>query len=179
MNMDVNLADLVAAVGDALPDRCALVCDGDRLSYPELTARSNQVAQHLAGAGLAPDEPVGLYLLNSTAYIEALLGCMVARTIPVNINYRYTGQELAQLLGSARLAGLVVDAEHAWLASAVAPSCPTLRHVVITGRDPAQPPPRFPDQVTVVDYAPAVAAAPATQRCLIPEPVHAAASSAN
>ena len=161
MNMDVNLADLVAAVGDALPDRCALVCDGDRLSYPELTARSNQVAQHLADAGLAPDEPVGLYLLNSTAYIEALLGCMVARTVPVNINYRYTGHELAQLLGSARLAGLVVDAEHASLASAVAPSCPTLRHVVITGRDPAQPPPRFPDQVTVVDYAPAVAAAPA------------------
>ena len=163
MNMDVNLADLVAAVGDALPDRCALVCDGDRLSYPELTARSNQVAQHLAGAGLAPDEPVGLYLLNSTAYIEALLGCMVARTVPVNINYRYTGHELAQLLRSARLAGLVVDAEHAWLASAVAPSCPTLRHVVITGRDPARPPPRFPDQVTVVDYAPAIAAAPASR----------------
>jgi 3-oxocholest-4-en-26-oate---CoA ligase len=163
MNMDVNIADLVAAVGAALPDRCALVCDGDRLSYPELTARSNQVAQHLAGAGLAPDEPVGLYLLNSTAYIEALLGCMVARTVPVNINYRYTGHELAQLLCSARLAGLVVDAEHAWLASAVAPSCPTLRHVVITGRDLAQPPPRFPDQVTVVDYAPAVAAAPASR----------------
>jgi len=122
-----------------------------------------EVAQHLAGAGLAPDEPVGLYLLNSTAYIEALLGCMVARTIPVNINYRYTGHELAQLLRSARLAGLVVDAEHAWLASAVAPSCPTLRHVVITGRDPAQPPPRFPDQVTVVDYAPAIAAAPASR----------------
>jgi acyl-CoA synthetase (AMP-forming)/AMP-acid ligase II len=163
MNMDVNIADLVAAVGAALPDRCALVCDGDRLSYPELTARSNQVAQHLAGAGLAPDEPVGLYLLNSTAYIEALLGCMVARTVPVNINYRYTGHELAQLLRSARLAGLVVDAEHAWLASAVAPSCPTLRHVVITGRDPARPPPRFPDQVTVVDYAPAIAAAPASR----------------
>ena len=52
--MDVNLADLVArASATALPDRCALVCDGDRLSYPELTARSNQVAQHLIGAGLA------------------------------------------------------------------------------------------------------------------------------
>ena len=161
MRMDENLADLVAAIGAALPDRCALVCDGDRLSYPELTARSNQVAQHLTAAGLAPDEPVGLYLLNSAAYIEALLGCMVARTIPVNINYRYTGHELAQLLGSAQLAGLVVDAEHAALAAAVAPSCPTLRHVLITGRDPARPAPRFPGTVAVADYGPAVAAAPA------------------
>jgi 3-oxocholest-4-en-26-oate---CoA ligase len=161
MKLDVNLADQVAAVGAALPDRCALVCDGDRLSYPELTARSNQVAWHLAGAGLAPDEPVGLYLLNSAAYIEALLGCMVARAMPVNINYRYTGPELEQLLGSARLAALVVDAEHADLAAAVAPSCPTLRHVLITGRDPARPAPEFPAGVTTADYGRAVAAAPA------------------
>ena len=43
MKMNENLADLVAAIGAAVPDRCALVCDGDRLSYPELTARSNRV----------------------------------------------------------------------------------------------------------------------------------------
>jgi acyl-CoA synthetase (AMP-forming)/AMP-acid ligase II len=157
--MDVNLADLVQAVADALPDRCALVCDGDRLSYPELMSRSNQVAQHLIAAGLAPEETVGLYLLNSAAYIEALLGCMVARTIPVNINYRYTGNELAHLFSGAQLAALVVDAEHALLAAEVAGSCPALRHVLIVGGDPAAV--RFPAGVTVRDYATAVTAAPA------------------
>ncbi|HYK32958.1 MAG TPA: AMP-binding protein [Streptosporangiaceae bacterium] len=131
--MDINLADLVAAVGDALPDRCALVCDGERLSYRELTARSEQVAQHLIGAGIGPDETVGLYMPNSIAYVESLLGCMVARAIPVNINYRYTGPELAHLFGSARLSALVVDAEFADLAAAV--SCPTLRHVIVVGGD--------------------------------------------
>ena len=135
MKMDVNLADICAAIAEALPERCALVCDGDRLSYPELMSRSNQVAQHLIAAGLAPDETVGLYMLNSVAYIESLLGCMVARTIPVNINYRYTGNELSFLLRSARLAALVVDAEHAPLAAAVGTSCPSLRHVLIVGDD--------------------------------------------
>ena len=33
--MNVNLADLVAAVAAALPDRDAVVCDGDRLTYAE------------------------------------------------------------------------------------------------------------------------------------------------
>ena len=42
---------------------------------------------------------------NSIAYVESLLGCMFARTIPANINYRYTGPELAHLFGSAKLAG--------------------------------------------------------------------------
>jgi 3-oxocholest-4-en-26-oate---CoA ligase len=168
MKMDVNLADICAAIADALPDRCALVCDGDRLSYPELMSRSNQVAQHLIAAGIAPDETVGLYMLNSVAYIESLLGCMAARTIPVNINYRYTGNELSFLLGSANLAALIVDAEHAPLAAAVAPSCPSLRHVLIVGGDPAavsgaaesRAAASFPAGVTVLSYAEAVGAAP-------------------
>jgi 3-oxocholest-4-en-26-oate---CoA ligase len=157
--MDMNLADLVGAIATALPDRCALVCDGERLSYPELMDRSSQVAQYLIGAGIQPDETVGLYLLNSVAYIEALLGCMLARAIPVNINYRYTGNELSHLFGGARLAGLVVDAEHAALAAAVAPGCPSLRTVLITGR--LAGPVVFPGSVQVADFATATAAAPA------------------
>jgi acyl-CoA synthetase (AMP-forming)/AMP-acid ligase II len=160
-SMDVNLADLVGAIADALPDRCALVCDGDRLSYPELMDRSSQVAQRLIASGIEPDETVGLYLLNSAAYIEALLGCMLARAIPVNINYRYTGNELSHLFAGARLAALVVDAEHATLAASVASGCPTLRHVLITGTPAA--PVSFPGPVTVADYETAVAAAPAVR----------------
>src|SRR5579863_9830875 len=138
--MDINLADLCAAVAAAVPDRCALVCDGDRLSYPELIARSGQVAQCLIEAGIGPDETVGLYMPNSIAYVESLLGCMFARAIPANINYRYTGPELAHLFGSAKLAALIVDAEFAAKAAEVAAACPGLRYVLVVGEaDPAIP----------------------------------------
>jgi 3-oxocholest-4-en-26-oate---CoA ligase len=156
-HLDMNLADLVGAIAAALPEREALVCDGDRLTYPQLMDRASQVAQHLIAAGIEPDDTVGIYMLNSAAYIEALLGCMLARAIAVNINYRYTGNELAHLFTGARLAALVVDAEHAPLAAAVAPGCPALRHVLVRGSaDTAS----FPAAVTVADYAAAVAAAP-------------------
>jgi acyl-CoA synthetase (AMP-forming)/AMP-acid ligase II len=144
--MDINLADLVTAVADALPERCALVCDGDRLSYRELTARSEQVAQHLIAAGIGPDETVGLYMPNSIAYVESLLGCMVARAIPVNINYRYTGPELAHLFASARLSALIVDAEFGQLAAQAARSLETLRHVIVVGGEAGG------FQVTAVSY---------------------------
>jgi 3-oxocholest-4-en-26-oate---CoA ligase len=164
--VDINLADLCAAVADAVPDRCALVCDGQRLTYRELISRSEQVAQHLVAAGIRPDETVGLYLPNSAAYVESLLGCMVARAIPVNINYRYTGQELAHLFSGANLAALVVDAEYASLAAEVAASCPSLRHVLVSGGDPADgdladlP---FPAAVAVLRYATAIDAMPAVR----------------
>ena len=160
MNMNVNLADLCDAIAGALPDRCALVCDGERRSYPELMARSNQVAQVLAQAGVTPDETVGLYLFNSVAHIEALLGCMVARAIPVNINYRYTGAELAHLFAGGRLAALIVDAEHVALAAEVASSCPSLRTVLVTGTGEDYSA-LFGPAVSVAGFENAVAAAPA------------------
>jgi acyl-CoA synthetase (AMP-forming)/AMP-acid ligase II len=159
-SMDVNLADLFGAVADAMPDRCAVVCDGDRLSYRQLMDRASQLAQHLIAAGLRPDETAGLYMLNSAAYVESLLACMFARLIPVNINYRYTGNELAHLFTAGRLAGLVVDAEHAPLAAAVAAGSPDLRHVLVTG-DGGTLAASFPAGITALDYGTAIAAAPA------------------
>jgi 3-oxocholest-4-en-26-oate---CoA ligase len=158
-SIDVNLADLVGAVADAMPDRCALVCDGDRLSYQELMDRVSQLAQHLGGAGLRPDETVGLYMLNSAAYVESLLACMLARLIPVNINYRYTGNELAHLFTAGKLAGLIVDAQYAPVAAAVAATSPDLRHVLVAG-DGGTLAASFPAGITIRDYDTAIAAAP-------------------
>ena len=158
-SMDVNLADLVWAVADALPDRCALVVEGERLSYRQLMDRSTRLAQHLISSGLTPDETVGLYMLNSTAYVESLLGCMLARLVPVNVNYRYTGSELAHLFSAGRLAGLVVDAQNAQLAATVAAGSPALRHVLVAGDGGAQAA-SFPAGITATDYDSAIVAAP-------------------
>jgi len=156
--MDVNLADIVGAVAGAVPERCALVCDGGRLSYRQLMDRASRLAQHLVASGLRPDETVGLYMLNSAAYVESLLACMLARLIPVNINYRYTGSELAYLFTRGRLAGLIVDAQYAQLAATVAEGSPDLRHVVVIG-DGGTSAASFPASVTALDYDTAIAAA--------------------
>jgi acyl-CoA synthetase (AMP-forming)/AMP-acid ligase II len=152
--MDINLADLVGAVADALPDRDALVCDGQRLTYRELMTRATQVAAYLTEAGIAPDETVGLYMTNSLSYVESLLGCMLARVIPANINYRYTGPELAHLFGIARLSALIVDAGFAALAAEAASACPTLRHVLVAGGGAG-----FESHIATADYAEAVGSA--------------------
>ena len=159
-SMDVNLADVISAVADAVPDRCALVCDGQRLSYRELIDRARKLAHHLIESGLEPDETVGLYMLNSVAHVETLLGCMLARLTPVNVNYRYTGSELAHLFTRGKLAGLVVDAQYAPLAAEVAEASPGLRHVLVVG-DGGALPAGFPAGVSVADYEKALAAAPA------------------
>lgn len=157
--MGLNLADLYEAIATAVPDRTALVFDGEHLSYAELDARANRVGHALLAAGLREGEHVGLHMGNGTAYVETLLGCLKARLVPVNINFRYTAHELAYLYTDAQLAGLVVDAEYASVAAEVAGGT-ALRQVFVVGD--AGEKTQWPHTVTVAGLAEATATAEAT-----------------
>lgn len=156
--MTLNLAVLFEAVSAAVPERPAVTCGDRTLSYAELDRRATAVAQHLVSAGVEPGQHVGVYLLNGTEYVEALLGCFKARAVPVNINYRYTEHELEHLFTDADLVGLVVGGEFARYAAAVAARTPLLRSVLVVG-DGSEPV-EWPETVDAVDYEQALAAQP-------------------
>ncbi|MFB4306586.1 acyl-CoA synthetase [Actinomadura sp. GTD37] len=151
--MTLNLATLYEAVAAAVPDRTALVCGDRALTFAGLDVRADAVAHRLRSAGVAPGEHVGLHMLNGLEYAETLLGCLKARAVPVNINYRYTDRELLHLYTDAGLAALVVDEEFAPAAARVAADCPALRHAVVlrTGEATAEEP-SWPSRVSVADY---------------------------
>ena len=116
--MEYNLADLFESVVDVVPDREALVYIDHpgtgaerRLTYAELDAAANRVAHHLIDSGIRPGEHLGLHLYNGIEYLQTVLGCLKARIVPVNVNYRYVEEELVYLYRDADLAALVFDAE--------------------------------------------------------------------
>ncbi|WP_285564099.1 acyl-CoA synthetase [Streptomyces sp. RTGN2] len=138
--MEYNLADLFESVVDAVPDREALVYLDHpgtgaerRLTYAELDAAANRIAHHLIEAGIAPGEHLGLHLYNGIEYLQTVLGCLKARVVPVNVNYRYVEEELVYLYRDADLAALVFDAEFDERVAAAAPQAPLLRHLVRVG----------------------------------------------
>lgn len=137
-----NLADLFESVVDAVPDRTALATPARTLTYQQLDQRANQLAHHLAGAGIEPGDTVGLQLRNGTEYLEAMLAAFKLRAIPVNVNHRYVERELAHLFDDADLTALVAHASFAERIAAVAPEVGTLRHVVLVV-DGAPLPPGF------------------------------------
>ncbi|MFA1538452.1 acyl-CoA synthetase [Actinomadura monticuli] len=151
--MTLNLATLFEAVAAALPDRTVLVCGDRRLTYADLDARADAVGRRLRSAGIAPGEHVGLHMLNGIEYVEALLGCLKIRAVPVNINYRYTDRELHHLYTDAGLAGLVVDDAFAPAAARVAGECPALRAVSVVRTGETAEKPEWPSGVSVGDYS--------------------------
>ncbi len=105
--MEMNLADLFELVADEVPDATAMVAGDRRLTYRELDRRADRLAHHLAAAGVAPGDRVGVQLANGTEYVETMLACFKVRAVPVNVNYRYVTRELEYLYADAGLVGLV------------------------------------------------------------------------
>jgi 3-oxocholest-4-en-26-oate---CoA ligase len=112
-----NFADLWEAIWPRAADRVALVCGPQERTYAELASRANRLANHLRGAGVGPGDRVGLFLRNDAAYLEAMLAAFSLRAIPVNMNHRYTGEELGYLLADSGAVALLV---HETLTAAVA-----------------------------------------------------------
>src|SRR5258706_16244356 len=89
---DWNFARAWEAVGAEAPDRVAIACRDRHATFGELDEQASRLATVLADA---PDGPVAMCMVNSVEYIEVLFAALKLRRPPVNVNYRYTGEEIA------------------------------------------------------------------------------------
>jgi len=121
-----NIADLFEHTADAVADRVCVI-DGDvRLTYRELDERANRIGHYLAAQGVSAGDHVGIYAQNSHQWLEAMLGSLKIRAVPININYRYVEDELSYLIENAQLVACVFDQEYADRLAAVADRSPLL-----------------------------------------------------
>jgi fatty-acyl-CoA synthase len=153
--MEFNLADLWEAVADAVPERTALVWRADRRTYRELDERANRLAHALRDRGVGPGHHVAVYLPNSTEYLETFLAVLKLRAVPVNVNYRYTVEELRYLLDDADACAVVVEASFLGVLEEARPDLPLLETVLVVARDRE---PHEPAATTHDSYTAAVAA---------------------
>jgi acyl-CoA synthetase (AMP-forming)/AMP-acid ligase II len=127
----LNLADVLEALADAVPDRAAVVTLDRDYSYAEIDERSTRLANHLVSLGVRPGDHVAVHATNRIEWVDAFYGCFKARAVPININYKYLRDELAYLYDNADCVAAIVAPEH--VASVQALSLPSLQHLVVLG----------------------------------------------
>ncbi|SDR22089.1 non-ribosomal peptide synthase domain TIGR01720/amino acid adenylation domain-containing protein [Paraburkholderia fungorum] len=91
------------------PDRIALECDAQQLSYGELDRWSDRIAQRLLDAGVRGDECVGLCVERSPGMIAALLGIWKAGAAFVPLDPVYPAERLRYMLDDACVRVVVSD----------------------------------------------------------------------
>ena len=150
--MDVSFGTVWEAFARELPNATAISDPGRDYSYAEFEERSARLAAALADAGVGPGDKVACYLYNGAAYLETVFAAFKLGAVPVNVNYRYTSEELFALLADADAAAMVFSAELAGNITDVAARLPSLRLLVRVGAGAAVPDAAVPD-VTVPDAA--------------------------
>jgi fatty-acyl-CoA synthase len=136
-----NLADLFEVTAGAVPERLALVAGDNRLTYAELDERASRFGRHLLDAGIEAGEHVAVLSWNRAEWMEAMIGAFKARAVPINLNYRYTAEELAQVLVDSGAAAIVAERSFLPHLDQVRDQLPRLRHTVVVedGSDAVPP----------------------------------------
>jgi acyl-CoA synthetase (AMP-forming)/AMP-acid ligase II len=153
--MEFNIADLLESMADVAGDETAVVCGTRRLTYAELDARANRLANFLKSRGLGKGSHLGLHLFNCVEYIEGMLAAFKLRAVPINVNYRYVEGELRYVCDNADLAAILTQGEFAPMIGRIAREAARLETVILVGDIAAGD---RPDE-KIFDYERAVAGA--------------------
>jgi acyl-CoA synthetase (AMP-forming)/AMP-acid ligase II len=127
----LNIADLAEHAIDAVPDRVALICGDQQLTYAQLEERANRLAHYLMDQGVKKDDKVGLYCRNRNEIVIAMLGIVKAGAILVNVNYRYVEGELRYLFENSDMVALVHERQYADRVANVLPDTPNVKTILV------------------------------------------------
>src|SRR6476620_7453988 len=109
-----TIGAVLDAIADVVPDRTMTVCGNRRSTFGESADRTRRFANFLASNGFGAhrerdelerwecgQDRVAL-IMHNDLYPDMVVGCLKARTVPVNVNYNYTPREVGELLDYLR-----------------------------------------------------------------------------
>src|SRR6266516_2401483 len=91
----LNLAILLTDSAREVPERIAIVCEETRLSYAELQAATNQVANGLVQAGIQKGDKVALSCQDVPSFVIAYYGILKAGAVVMPLNVLLMPLEIA------------------------------------------------------------------------------------
>jgi 3-oxocholest-4-en-26-oate---CoA ligase len=105
-----TIGAVLDAIAGTVPDRLMTACGGRRSTFGESADRTRRLANFLAARGFGAhrerdelenwecgQDRVAL-IMHNDLYPDMVIGCLKARTVPVNINYYYSPREIGELL---------------------------------------------------------------------------------
>ncbi len=105
--MSELLHELFEATADAFPDRIALICGSERLTYRELDARANRLAHQLRSLGVAKESFVAFLLPRGIEAFVALLAALKAGAAYVPLDPDYPAERVGYILSDCGAAAVI------------------------------------------------------------------------
>jgi 4-hydroxybenzoate-CoA ligase len=130
-NAAADMVDRNIAHGRAA--KPAFIDPTETLTYGELQARTNRMANLLATYGIPREARVALLLLDTVDFPPAFWGAIKAGVVPVCLNTLLTTEQYAYILGDSRAKALFVSAPLLAVVQPILGQLPFLKHVFVAG----------------------------------------------
>lgn len=127
---ELHLPNRIRQLAISQPSAPAVTAEGATLTYAEFDTYTNKVATALAALA-SPSGRIGALLRMGLPGAAALVGCTKAGLVFTPINWRLTPGEIAWIATDAQIGVLIVEADFADAAHAVAAALPDVRIIVV------------------------------------------------
>ena len=91
------------------PDKVAVICENQQLTYSALNARANQLAYHLQTLGVGPEVFVGIYMERSLDVVIGILGVLKAGGAYVPLDPAYPKERLTFMAENSQVLVLLTQ----------------------------------------------------------------------
>ena len=136
--MDYLLHHMLISSARRFPDKEALVCGAERLSFNDLARKVASFAAALQAAGVRRGDRVGIYLEASVAQVISIFGISQAGAVFVPINAELFPEQVAHIVRDCGMKALITSAWRLGELHAVISSIPSLETIIASGKGAAE-----------------------------------------
>ena len=123
-----NFGDILDAISPVLPPDAPAFLHGERvITWSEATKASNNLARGLIARGARPGDKLAIYMRNRPEYLLALAAAFKARMTHVNVNYRYTPEEVWYIFDNSDAQAVVYASEFRDAVAEIRPRLPKVK----------------------------------------------------
>ena len=118
---------------ERFPDKVALVCQKERLTYQEIDKSANRLAQGLKDMGVVRGERVAVFLENSVESVISIFGILKADAVFVIVNSTTKKDKLIYILNNCQVKTLITSSDKWELVKEVLQKTPWVKFVALAG----------------------------------------------
>jgi len=117
-----------------LPDKVALICGEQRLTYREINQSAGQLAAALIDMGIKRQDRVVIFLDNSAESAISLFGIVKAGAIFIMLNPTMKAKKLSYILKDSGASALITQPSKARIINEALDGIPDLKHILWLGK---------------------------------------------
>jgi long-chain acyl-CoA synthetase len=132
MTISMLVHHFLEVSAERLPDKVALICNHQRLSYQDIETQSNRLANAFRSQGLQRGDRIALYLQNCVEIAISIFAVLKAGCVFVPINHTTKFDKLLYILKDCQARTLITNGRHIEQIKTLKQAVSTLKTVVLT-----------------------------------------------